>query len=168
MWADRPCPPASHLWGRGDIYETQRKIKSELHEKASVACIGLGGEKRIHYASIMNDEGRAAGRCGMGALMGAKNLKALVVSGGRKADIGNPEKLNEVIGQARDAIKSNAYTQAYKLYGTNIYMDLGMRLGDAPAKYFTKSVFPEARIHGPAFRERYRMSNYACAGCPIG
>lgn len=159
---------ASHLWGKGDIYQTQKQIKSEVDGKASVACIGLGGENRIHYASIMNDEGRAAGRCGMGALMGAKNLKALVVSGGRKAEIARPEGLKEAISQARDVVKSNAYTQGYKLYGTNIYMDLGMRLGDAPAKYFTRSVFPAAKIHGPAFRERYRMSNYACAGCPIG
>jgi len=159
---------ASHLWGKGDSYETQNAIKSEVDEKASVACIGLGGEKGIYYASIMNDEGRAAGRCGMGALMGAKNLKALAVSGGRKADIADPEGLREAIRQARDAVKSNAYTHGYRLYGTNMYMDLGMRLGDAPARYFTRSVFPAARIHGPAFRERYRMSSHACAGCPIG
>jgi len=99
---------ASHLWGKGDIYETQKQIKSEVDGKSSVACIGLGGENRIHYAGVMNDEGRAAGRCGMGALMGAKNLKALVVSGGRKAEIANPERLKEAISQARDTIESNA------------------------------------------------------------
>jgi len=85
-----------------------------------------------------------------------------------KNKIANPERLKGVISEARDTIKSNAYTQGYKLYGTNFYMDLAMRLGDAPARYFTKSVFPAAKIHGPAFRDRYRMSNYACAGCPIG
>jgi len=159
---------ASHLWGKGDIYETQEKIKSEVGKTASVACIGTGGEKLIHYSNIMNDEGRAAGRCGMGALMGSKNLKALVVSGKIRTEIANPEQLTNVIGESRDVIKSNAYTQAYKLYGTNFYMDLAMRLGDAPAKYFTKSVFPAAKVHGPAFRDRYRMSNYACSGCPIG
>ncbi|MBC2713769.1 MAG: aldehyde ferredoxin oxidoreductase family protein [Desulfobacteraceae bacterium] len=159
---------ASHLWGNGDIYETQEKIKADVDKKASIACIGAGGENLINYSNIMNDEGRAAGRCGMGALMGSKNLKALVVSGSKKTLIANPEKLKNVISEARDTIKSNAYTQAYKLYGTNFYMDLAMRLGDAPAKYFTKSVFPAAKVHGPAFRNRYRMSSYACAGCPIG
>jgi len=159
---------ASHLWGTGDIYTTQEKIKSEVDDKASIACIGAGGENLINYANIMNDEGRAAGRCGMGALMGSKNLKALVVSGNKKTRIANPEKLKQTIIEARDTIQSNAYTQAYKLYGTNFYMDLAMRLGDAPAKYFTKSVFPAAKIHGPAFRNRYRMGNYACSGCPIG
>jgi aldehyde:ferredoxin oxidoreductase len=159
---------ASHLWGKCDTYETQEKIKAEIDAKVSVACIGAGGENLINYSNIMNDEGRAAGRCGMGALMGSKKLKALVVSGSQKTKIANPEKIKQTISDARDAIKSNAYTQAYKLYGTNFYMDLAMRLGDAPAKYFTKSVFPAAKIHGPAFRDRYRMSNYACSGCPIG
>jgi aldehyde:ferredoxin oxidoreductase len=159
---------ASHLWGKADIYEPQEKIKAEVGKGASIACIGSGGENLINYANIMNDEGRAAGRCGMGALMGSKNLKALVVSGSQKAKIAYPASLKKVISQARDTIKSNAYTQAYKLYGTNFYMDLSMRLGDAPAKYFTKSVFPAAKIHGPAFRERYRMTNFACSGCPIG
>lgn len=159
---------AAHLWGKEDVYETQKKIKADIGEKVSVACIGSGGENLVSYANIINDEGRAAGRCGMGALMGSKNLKAVVISGKIKTPIENPEQLKNVIKEARDCIMSNAYTQAYKLYGTNFYMDLAMRLGDVPAKYFTKSVFPAAKIHGPAFRDRYRMSGYACSGCPIG
>ncbi len=159
---------AKHLWGQDDIYVTQKKVKQEIDAKISIACIGKAGENRINYSNIMNDEGRAAGRCGMGALMGSKNLKALVVSGSQKTKIAYPASLKKVIKDARDTIKSNAYTQAYKLYGTNFYMDLAMRLGDAPAKYFTKSVFPATKIHGPAFRDRYHMSNYACSGCPIG
>jgi len=159
---------ASHLWGKADIYETQEKIKTEVGKGASIACIGAGGENLINFANIMNDEGRAAGRCGMGALMGSKNLKAIAISGKKKTVIASPERLKKVIKEARDCIMSNAYTQAYKLYGTNFYLDLAMRLGDVPTKYFTKSVFPAAKIHGPAFRDRYRMSNYACSGCPIG
>lgn len=159
---------ASHLWGSGDIYETQEKIKGEVDAKSSTACIGSAGENQINYANIMNDEGRAAGRCGLGALMGLKNLKAVVVSGNRKADLAEDEKLKSIISEARDCIKSNANTGAYKLYGTNFYMDIAMRLGDVPTKYFTKSIFPAAKVHGSAFRNRYTMSNYACSGCPIG
>ena len=158
---------ASQLWGK-DIYRTQQDIKKEIDTKISSACIGRGGESLIHYANIMNDKGRAAGRCGLGALMGSKNLKALVVSGNKKSRIADPEMLKGDIQEARDCIQSNAYTQAYKLYGTNFYMDLAMRLGDVPTKYFTKSIFPATKLHGPAFRKRYRMSNYACSGCPIG
>ncbi|MCJ7541872.1 MAG: aldehyde ferredoxin oxidoreductase family protein [Desulfobacterales bacterium] len=159
---------ASHLWGSGDIYETQEKIKNETDDKASVAGIGRAGENLLNYSNIMNDEGRAAGRCGMGALMGSKNLKAVVVSGNKKAPLADSEKVKTLVNEARDCVKSNANTSAYKLYGTNFYMDLAMRLGDAPAKYFTKSIFPAAKVHGPAFRNRYTMSNYACSGCPIG
>ncbi len=158
---------ASHLWGK-DIYETQTIIKKETDARVSVACIGAAGENRIPFATIMNDEGRAAGRCGMGALMGSKNLKALAVSGNQKAPIANPEQLKSIITEARDCINSNGNTNAYRLYGTNFYLDLAMRLGDTPAKYFTKSVFPAAKLHGPAFRTRYTMNNFACTGCPIG
>lgn len=132
---------ASHLWGKDDIYETQKEIKQEIKEKISIACIGKAGENGINFSNIMNDEGRAAGRCGLGALMGSKNLKALAVSGSQKAKIAYPVSLKKVISEARDTIKSNAYTQAYKLYGTNFYMDLSMRLGDAPTKYLGVALF---------------------------
>ena len=116
----------------------------------------------------MNDEGRTAGRCGLGALMGSKNLKAVVVSGNQKAELADEEKLKALIDEARECIQSFPNTNGYHLFGTNMYMDLGMRLADVPTKYFTKSVFPVAKLHGPAFRTRYNMTNYACSGCPIG
>ena len=158
---------ALHLWGR-DSYETQEIIAREVDGKASTACIGAGGEKLIRFAGVMNDEGRTAGRCGLGALMGAKNLKALVVSGNQKAQPADEEKLKELIIEARECIKNFPNKNGYHLFGTNMYMDLGMRLADVPTKYFTKSVFPAAKLHGPAFRTRYNMTHYACSGCPIG
>ncbi|WP_457553830.1 aldehyde ferredoxin oxidoreductase family protein [Desulfobacula sp.] len=159
---------ASHLWGKDDCYETQKKIKKEVGGKISTACIGVAGEKLIHYSCIMNDEGRAAGRCGMGALMGSKNLKAVVVSGNNKTDLADTKAVKQLIKDAQECIKNDANTNAYKMFGTNWYMDLAMRLGDAPAKYFTKSVFPAAKLHGHEFRSKYNMSHYACSGCPIG
>lgn len=158
---------ASHLWGK-NTYETQEMIDKEVGEKASTACIGMGGEKLIKFAGIMNDEGRTAGRCGLGALMGSKNLKAVVVSGNQKVEPANSEGLKNIVNEARDCIKSYPNANAYKLYGTNMYIDLGMRLGDVPTKYFSKSIFPVEKLHGPAFRTRYNMASYACSGCLIG
>ncbi len=132
---------AGDLWGR-DTYRTQELIDREAGGKASTACIGAAGERLIRYAGIMNDEGRAAGRCGLGALMGAKNLKAVAVSGNRKAEVADAEKLKTLVEEARECIRSYPNTNGYRLFGTNMYMDLGMRLGDVPAKYFTKSIFP--------------------------
>ncbi|MDD2276435.1 MAG: aldehyde ferredoxin oxidoreductase family protein [Smithellaceae bacterium] len=158
---------AAHLWGK-DSYETQDLIAKEAGGKASTACIGMGGEKLLKFAGIMNDEGRTAGRCGLGALMGSKNLKAVVVSGNRKAEPADGEGLKKLIEEARECIKSTPNTSGYKLYGTNMYLDLGMRLGDVPTKYFTRSIFPVEKLHGPAFRSRYNMATYACSGCPVG
>ena len=158
---------AAHLWGQ-DSYETQELLAKEVDEKASTACIGKGGEKLIRFAGVMNDEGRTAGRCGLGAVMGSKNLKAVVVSGNQKAEPADLEKLKGLINEARECIQSFPNKNGYHLFGTNMYMDLGMRLADVPVKYFTKSVFPVAKLHGPAFRSRYNMTHYACSGCPIG
>jgi aldehyde:ferredoxin oxidoreductase len=159
---------AATIWGK-DSYETQKVIKDELaDEKVSVACIGPAGEKLIKYACIMNDKGRAAGRCGMGALMGSKNLKAVVVAGNQRPEFADSAKLGELAKQAVKDINGNLVSVAFREYGTLMYMDMGMTLGDTPAKYFTKSVFPVGAVTGQALRQNYSVANYACRGCPIG
>jgi len=159
---------ASHLWGK-DIYETQRLIKEESGEtQIGAACIGRAGERGIPYAAIMNDAGRAAGRCGMGALMGAKNLKAVVASGNLRAEPAHKDKLTRLAKQAVSEINGNMVSVAFREYGTLMYMDMGMILGDVPVKYYTKSVFSAEKLTGQAFRQKYRVENYACQGCPIG
>lgn len=159
---------AAHLWGK-DIYQTQKLIKEELKdEMVSVACIGTAGEKGIKYAGIMNDSGRAAGRCGLGALMGSKNLKAVAASGNLRAELSNPEKVRELAKEAVTQINGHLVSVAFREYGTMMYMDMAMTLGDAPTKYFTKSVFPVSKLTGQALRQRYTVHNYACMGCPIG
>jgi aldehyde:ferredoxin oxidoreductase len=159
---------AAALWGK-DSYETQKIIKADLTDaKVSVACIGSAGEKLIKYACIMNDKGRAAGRCGMGALMGSKNLKAVVVAGNQRPEVADSAKVGELAKQAVKDINGNLVSVAFREYGTLMYMDMGMTLGDTPAQYFTKSVFPVAGVTGQALRQKYSVANYACRGCPIG
>lgn len=159
---------ALHLWGK-DIYQTQKLIKEELKdEMVSVACIGAAGEKGIKYASIMNDSGRAAGRCGLGALMGSKNLKAIAASGNLRPELHDPQKIRELAKKAVAQINGHLVSVAFREYGTMMYMDMAMILGDAPTKYFTKSVFPVTKVTGQALRQGYTVHNYACAGCPIG
>jgi aldehyde:ferredoxin oxidoreductase len=159
---------ASHLWGK-DIYETQRLIQEELESKRlGIACIGKAGEEMIRYSCVMNDNGRAAGRCGLGALMGSKNLKAVVVTGSMKTDFSDGNRVKELSGECKDLIRGDIVSIAFKEYGTLMYMDMGMTLGDVPAKYFQKSVFPVKNITGEALRQNYVVENYACTGCPIG
>jgi len=159
---------ASHLWGK-DTYETQKVLKDELRDDGlSVACIGLPGEQMSPFACIMNDKGRAAARCGLGALMGSKKVKAVAVAGNSKPESADREKLNTLSRDAQTAIRGNLLSVAFREYGTNMYMDMGMLLGDVPAKYFTKSVFQVEKVSGQALRQAYAVESYACRGCPIG
>lgn len=159
---------ASHLWGR-DSYETQEIIKKELGQgKLGVACIGSAGERQIKFASIINDRGRAAGRCGLGALMGSKNLKAVAAAGNMKTDIFDSGKIKELARGGVAKVRGDIASIAFKEYGTLMYMDMGMALGDVPAKYFQKSVFPAHKVTGQALRQAYVVENYACLGCPVG
>ncbi|MCE5274544.1 MAG: aldehyde ferredoxin oxidoreductase family protein [Syntrophaceae bacterium] len=159
---------ASGLWGK-DIYEVQKLVKAELGPTGlGMAMIGRAGEKMVKTAAIQNDAGRSAGRCGLGALMGSKNLKAVVVSGNVKPGLADPERVKELAKEALATIRQNFITIAYKEYGTLLYSDMAMTLSDVPVKYFTKSVFPVEKVTGQTLRQNYVIENCACTGCPIG
>lgn len=159
---------ATHLWGK-DTYETQEALRRDIGEaKASIACIGPAGENLVKYACVINDRGRAAGRCGLGAVMGSKKLKAIAAIGNKKPTIESPERVREIAKSAREDISANLTANAFQEYGTLMYMDMGMYLSDVPTKYFTKSVFPAEKVTGEALRKAYTVENVACLGCPIG
>jgi aldehyde:ferredoxin oxidoreductase len=96
---------ASHLWGR-DTYETPIAIRKELNDPdTEVACIGRGGENQVVYATIQNRLGNAAGRTGMGAVMGSKSLKAIAVRGTKGVSIAEPERFLELCMEAFEVQK---------------------------------------------------------------
>lgn len=155
---------ATKLWGK-DSYKTQKILKQDINQRwLSIACIGAGGENLVRYAGVMNDEGRTAGRCGMGTLMGSKNLKAVAVAGNKTAPFADETKLRELAQQLRQALISRRASMME--YGTLGYMETGHVVGDAPARYFTRTVFPVHRVSATAFRRAYTIENYACYGCP--
>jgi len=159
---------ASDLWGK-DSYETQKLILESIGDSnASVACIAQPGEKLLKYSCIMNDRGRAAGRCGLGALMGSKKLKAVVAAGNAKPPSADPDRVKELAKLAGATISADMTAEGLREYGTNLWMDMGMMLADVPAKYFTRSVFPSEQLSGTAFRQAHSIGRYACLGCPIG
>ena len=164
---------ASNVWGK-DTYETQVLIKNELqNNNARVSTIGPGGENLVKYAAILNDEGRAAGRCGMGALMGSKNLKALAIHGTSKISVSDTSKdiMRELIKQEEYERKKNPMVaithNLMGLYGTNGYLDMGMAIGDTPAYYFTETEFMAEKLIGKTIKEDYIVMNYGCAGCTM-
>ncbi len=157
---------ASHVWGEG-TYRTQEILRSETDPKASVSCIGPAGENLVRFAAVMNDGGRAAGRTGMGAVMGSKKLKAVVVAGDGGVDAGSEEFKEEAL-RLHSELREALHAQMMREYGTAVYFEVGAELGDVPAKYFSRSDFPAEEVSGEALVERFRVEPTACFACPIG
>lgn len=163
---------ASSFWGL-DTYECEEKIKKELGDsKVKVACIGKAGENLIRFASIMNDRGHAAGRCGIGAVMGSKNLKAVAVRGNRKVPVVNEK---EILEQRKIWLKissENKFAKQLADYGTaGDYDRIETRhiSGDLPTKNYTTAIFPKYRnLAGQYMRERYPTKKDPCFNCHIG
>ena len=159
---------ARHIWGKV-TGETQELIRKEVgSEKACVACIGPGGEHLVRYACIISDLHRAAGRCGMGAVMGSKNLKAIAVSGTGKVTVADPQKLT---GLAKLAVK-----EAMDGWGEGLHDDGSDRIledlsgsGRLPTKNFQEGVFEGGeKITGETMTSTILVDRWHCYACPVG
>ena len=159
---------ATHLWGE-DTYRTQALIREELgDEKVRMACIGPAGENLVRFAAVMSDQGRAAGRTGMGAVMGSKRLKAVAVRGHQKVPLADGERFAALARQALAAIREDITTAILRETGTAGSLDYYMVLGNAPVRYFTRGSFPEGeKLSGSTMAETILTGTYSCYGCPI-
>ena len=160
---------ATTLWGLG-TYETQEKIWEELGDKSfKIACIGPAGENQVKYASIINDQGRVAGRTGLGAVMGSKKLKAIVVKGTNK-DFLLPAEFNEKTREAYEYIKEDFSVEMAKELGTSGFIDAAVEMyGDMPIRNWSESSFEQAyAISGATMKETILVGRYSCYRCPIG
>jgi aldehyde:ferredoxin oxidoreductase len=127
---------AADMWGT-DSYAVQDKVRQAMGEpKARVACIGAAGENLVKMAAVMNDAGRAAGRTGMGAVMGSKNLKAIGVRGTGKVPLADEEAFKGVVKYILDNLDEDMTAEAFKLAGTSGYVDIGLMYGDMPIRYY--------------------------------
>jgi aldehyde:ferredoxin oxidoreductase len=159
---------AAQLMGE-DTQSTQTLIKEELHDRtASVSCIGKGGENLVKYAAIMNDWNRAAGRTGLGAVMGSKNLKAIAVSGQARVTVAEPDEFMKASGSAFKFIRESSGTESFRVCGTAAAATYFNEIGDLPSKYFTGGRFEEAdKIDGTQMKQTILTGTSACFGCPI-
>jgi len=162
---------ASGLWGK-DTYRTEELLKKELGDtNARVASIGQAGEQGVLFASIMNDCGRAAGRCGVGTVMGSKRLKAIAVRGTEVKVIPSAknEMLNEFLRRIYVTIRSHPTAQIYASYGTDGIMSMMHEYGDVPIKYFTQGSWPQGveKICGEAMAKSILKKQWACYRCII-
>ena len=160
---------AAHVWGK-DTAETNDTLLEETDSKAQVACIGPAGEHKINLAAIITDKHRAWGRGGVGAVMGSKNLKAVVIQGTGKAEPADAEKIDDVVTRTRRLIKKHSVTdKALPVYGTAVLVNVINEFGMLPTNNFQYGTFDDAvGVSGEKLLERFFVRRYACHGCPIG
>ncbi|MBR0597859.1 aldehyde ferredoxin oxidoreductase family protein [Sinanaerobacter chloroacetimidivorans] len=161
---------ADIVWGKNS-YETEIILKQNTDPKAEVTCIGPAGEKLVKFASIMSDgkDGRAAGRAGLGAVMGSKNLKAIVAIGSKKTPIAEPERLKELIKDF--APKCKEAMQGMTDFGTTVSHVATEESGDMPIKNWMEGSWHEGaeKTCGQAMVERgILVNNYRCKSCFVG
>ncbi|NLC11559.1 MAG: aldehyde ferredoxin oxidoreductase family protein, partial [Firmicutes bacterium] len=160
---------AEKLWGK-DVYETQDIIQQELGDKVRVAAIGPAGENQVLISSIIIDghDARAAGRCGLGALMGSKNLKAVAAVRTKNLP---PLADAAALAKSRKAVIPKIREKAKGLtdFGTAGGVPVVEKLGDLPIKNWSKGSWPEgaAKISGQYMAETVFVKHYACFNCPI-
>jgi aldehyde:ferredoxin oxidoreductase len=160
---------ASDLWGK-DVFETTDILSERAGKNVSVACIGPAGENLVKFSSIMNDKHRAAGRNGVGAVMGSKNLKAIVVGGGSFPKIGNPDRYKDVLAKMLEKIRENPVTsQGLTQFGTEVLVNIINKSGIYSSKNSTDSGDDPLAddVSGETLAETYLLHNQPCFACPI-
>ncbi len=164
---DAMLTEAGHLRGLG-VSETTRILKEEHGKKMNVACIGQAGENLVKYAAIMNDTHRALGRCGLGAVMGAKNLKAVVAGGTHKIELADESAFKEAAEVARNFVNESLLKMTLEVYGTDMVLDMVNVKGGLPTRNWQSgSCNYTDNINGPAINETILVGRKACFACPI-
>jgi aldehyde:ferredoxin oxidoreductase len=155
-----------HLWGR-DASETEALIRSEIGDtEVRVAAIGQAGENRVRFATISN-EGRHAGRGGVGAVMGSKNLKAIALRGQGGVNVADPQGV-ETIAESMRQRSLGTMTAKYREIGTVANLAVFNRLGSLPTRNFQQSTFDHAEaLSGESMTENNFSRRHGCASCSI-
>ena len=164
---------AKGLWGL-DTTATQQAIKKELQdEETRVACVGQAGENLLPLASIISDYplNRAAGRCGTGAVMGSKNLKAIAVRAKeiKKVASSDEKRLTDFLKKIYITIRSNPTVQILASHGTNGQMEMFHEYGDTPVYNWRRGSWPEGveKVCGQAVTKKMLLKQTACSRCLI-
>ncbi|WP_297499019.1 aldehyde ferredoxin oxidoreductase [Thermococcus sp.] len=161
---------ASHLWGKR-VSETEEAIKKEIgSKKLHIASIGPAGENLVKFAAVINDGHRAAGRAGVGAVMGSKNLKAIAVEGSKHVPIADRQKFMLVVREKINKLRNDPVAGGgLPKYGTAVLVNIINENGLYPTRNFQTGVFELAyEQSGEAMAAKYLIRNQPCYACPIG
>ena len=157
---------ASKFWGM-DTVETTDAVREDLGEKTvGVSAIGQAGENLVKYACIANENHGFFGRCGMGAVMGSKNLKAVAAKGNLKPPIAEPEKLKILYTDLREKMLANPFVERFREHGQAMATAPREQNGLLPMKNWTMDNWPEVKnISTPLFTEQLKAKPWACPYC---
>ncbi len=159
---------AASYWGK-TVSETEDGLREALGIPGlRVACIGPAGERLVRFACIMNDKHRAAGRSGVGAVMGSKNLKAIAVRGTGGVEVADPQAFMKAVWEMRSAMKDNAGRQGFTEQGTAAVIDLTQTMGGLPTRNFQQGQFEQyENLNGNSIKDTRMVANKACFACTI-
>jgi aldehyde:ferredoxin oxidoreductase len=161
---------ASAVWGR-DSYETPGVIRQEVgNPEARIACIGQGGENLVRFASVQHEQGHGAGRTGMGAVMGSKNLKAIAVRGTNGLNIADPEAFLTAAGKMEEALRNNEMASLYRERGNARTQNMGQLEASAHMRGMLgvgDDTRPESLPDMGAIAEKHSPKKAGCFGCPV-
>jgi len=173
LWIDNDqveLRDAAHLWGKTST-ETETAVIAETHPDAKVACIGPAGENLVLFACVMSDMGRAAGRSGVGAVMGSKNLKAITVHGTNGLKVADKMGFLTAMQEAYKAVDQPA-TEHFHQLGTPSVLGLVEEFGALPTRNFQTGVNENwEKLSGETFDaiiSKRKGMGLACPACPVG
>ncbi len=171
VWIDEDeveVVPAPELAGNGCL-ETDRMVKDRLQsEEVRVAAIGPGGENLVRFATINADWSRNAGRCGMGAVLGSKNVKAIAVRGGKDMPVADVGALRLLTDRSMKELSSHPLFGFWQQQGLMSVVDYVNSAGVLPTRNYSENVFEEAeQIDGFKMEKEYKIGDTACFGCPM-
>jgi len=158
---------AAHLWGKW-VPDTTDAVRDETDADAAVACIGPAGEKLVLFASIQNEMHRSAGRGGMGAVMGSKNLKAVAFRGTKGVGVADVKALTAAIVSARAKLAVNPIAQGLGRFGTEVLVNILNEIGSLPTRNSNDGYFPTAdKVGGESLSKEYLDRKKGCFSCVI-
>lgn len=162
---------ASHLWGK-TVFEADKiiRMKDIGDREIKTLIIGPAGENLVRYAIPVSNLFRAPGRCGMGAVMGSKNLKAVVVRGSKSIRIANPKEYIEYLKQMFEGIFNNSTYRLWSTLGTPLMAELRQEMGQIPVRNCQDHYWDGEKakqIHGENFLRKFAVKSKACFGCPV-
>lgn len=158
---------AQHLWGKS-VSETESALNESLGKHRHIACIGPAGENLVRYASIMNNSHRSVGRSGMGAVMGAKRLKAVVCSGKAPIHLADKDHFHSVARRQIALLNESMLKVGFETFGTNMVSDMVNARGGYPTLNWQKGVFDRIEeVNGQALSDKVLVKEVRCFACPI-